>query len=334
MAIKKAAAAAAADNEESTTAEILSMVDPSSETTELEAVEASTEETAEVPDAAVAAVEEPSEPATQVEPAAPVVPPVTKRSFFRRLVSAVFWLGLLGAAIAAMVFVVWPLFDREVLQSVESNAAETAAIEERLDVLEQASALRQESIESLTSAQATTASSLTAVESRLSADIAQIAVDLTEAMASAQVTDDTVASLMAQTTELAESGRVTATDTQIVTAMELMARARLSLFQANYGLAANDVRLADQVLGGIPDPDVSITIARARLDTVASNLPDRPVLAAGDLDIAWQILLDDVTGPFDPLAPAPAAVDEATAAEPATDDAIVPDDTAEATENG
>lgn len=291
-------------------------------------VEEAVPEAEDTTDSAVAA----SEPATPSKPAGTAEVPIKKQSLIRRLFTLVFWLGVLAAGIATLVFVVWPLFDREVLQSVESNAADTAAIEARLEVLEETTTISEQSIASLTDAQSTTATDLGDVEARLNNDIDQLRADLAEAMAAAEVTDDTVATLMTQTAELADAGRATAVDTQIVTAMELLARARLSLFQANYGLAATDVRLADRVLTGINEPDVNVLIAVARLDTVASNLPDRPVLAAADLDIAWQILLGDVTTPSVFGDPTPAATQDPPTADAAdTTDATQPGGSTDAT---
>lgn len=100
-----------------------------------EGVDEAVAKAADTRDSAMAA----SESATPSKPAGSAEVPSKKQSFIRRLFTFVFWLGVLAAGIAVLVFVAWPLFDREVLQSVQSNAADTAAIETRLEVLEETS---------------------------------------------------------------------------------------------------------------------------------------------------------------------------------------------------
>ena len=78
--------------------------------------------------------------------------------------------------------------------------------------------------------------------------------------------------------------------------MELMSRARLFLYQANYGQAEQDVAAAQVVLTRLGSDDVDIVEAIERLDRVVAALPDRPVSANADLDIAWQLLLGDLPG--------------------------------------
>jgi hypothetical protein len=78
--------------------------------------------------------------------------------------------------------------------------------------------------------------------------------------------------------------------------MELLSRARLSLYQSNFGLARQDVQIARDLLATV-QPDAPESLAEdlnavvLRLDMTLSNLPDFPVAASDDLDIAWQILL-------------------------------------------
>jgi len=78
--------------------------------------------------------------------------------------------------------------------------------------------------------------------------------------------------------------------------MELLSRARLFMYQSNFGLARQDVQIARDLLAEI-QPDAPQPLAREleaviqRLDMTLSNLPDFPVAASDDLDIAWQILL-------------------------------------------
>ncbi|HEX6035354.1 MAG TPA: hypothetical protein VFY83_12995, partial [Anaerolineales bacterium] len=85
----------------------------------------------------------------------------------------------------------------------------------------------------------------------------------------------------------------------LLKAMELLSRARLSMYQSNFGLARQDVRIARDILAEI-EPEAPGTLAeelgavRLRLDMTLSNLPNFPVAASDDLDIAWQILLSGI----------------------------------------
>lgn len=82
---------------------------------------------------------------------------------------------------------------------------------------------------------------------------------------------------------------------QLVKAMESLTRARISLIANNAGSAQSDIQAAhDQLtalVGLIPDYQTSALQAIInRLDLALGNLPDSPVLASDDLEIAWQLL--------------------------------------------
>ena len=88
--------------------------------------------------------------------------------------------------------------------------------------------------------------------------------------------------------------------------LDMLARARLYLAQSNFGLAKVDVQSARDLLVEVQagSNDEVLGQAIARLDVALGNLPAFPVVAAGDLEIAWQILM---TGK-----PLPTATPEAT----------------------
>jgi hypothetical protein len=75
-------------------------------------------------------------------------------------------------------------------------------------------------------------------------------------------------------------------------ALDMLGRARLYLAQSNFGLAREDVKSARALLGTLQAENDTKTLdqAIARLDLVLGNLPGFPVVASGDLEIAWQIL--------------------------------------------
>lgn len=76
-------------------------------------------------------------------------------------------------------------------------------------------------------------------------------------------------------------------------ALDMLGRARLYLAQSNFGLAREDVKSARELLGKLQAENDDKLFDRAveRLDMVLGNLPAFPVVAAGDLEIAWQILV-------------------------------------------
>jgi hypothetical protein len=75
--------------------------------------------------------------------------------------------------------------------------------------------------------------------------------------------------------------------------LDMLGRARLYLAQSNFGLARQDVSSARDLLAALQaeTEDEARGQAIARLDLALGNLPAFPVVAAGDLEIAWQILI-------------------------------------------
>lgn len=76
-------------------------------------------------------------------------------------------------------------------------------------------------------------------------------------------------------------------------ALDVLARARLYLAQSNFGLAQADVQTARDLLAELQAEKEDDVLEKAidRLDLALANLPDFPVVASGDLEIAWQILV-------------------------------------------
>ena len=76
-------------------------------------------------------------------------------------------------------------------------------------------------------------------------------------------------------------------------ALDTLARARLYLAQSNFGLAKIDVQSARDLLFVLQAETKEEILSQAltRLDLALSNLPEFPVVASGDLEIAWQILM-------------------------------------------
>lgn len=88
-------------------------------------------------------------------------------------------------------------------------------------------------------------------------------------------------------------------ETMFTRALDTLARARLYLAQSNFGLAKTDVQTARDLLAELEleTGDDALRQAIARLDLALGNLPDFPVVASGDLEIAWQILMSGEAPP-------------------------------------
>jgi len=121
---------------------------------------------------------------------------------------------------------------------------------------------------------------------------------------------------------------------KLLRAMELLSRARLFLYQSNFGLAEQDIQAAREILAAV-QPSAPLPLGSElseiveRLDMCLSRLPDFPVPASDDLDIAWQILLQVTPRPAVPTeTPTPTTTPELT--QPVVPETI-PTGTAEAT---
>jgi len=83
---------------------------------------------------------------------------------------------------------------------------------------------------------------------------------------------------------------------ELLKAMELITRARVSMGQGNTGLARDDLQSAHDLLTAL-SADVTPAQAEylsnviARLELALKNLSGSPSLAAQDLEVAWQMLL-------------------------------------------
>lgn len=100
---------------------------------------------------------------------------------------------------------------------------------------------------------------------------------------------------------------------KVLQAMELLGRARLYLLQSNYGLAAEDVRSARGLVQELQEQaplyqQDMIQTCNERLERVLTSLPASPVQAAGDLEVAWEMLSQGL-----PSQPVPASFSGGTA---------------------
>lgn len=84
---------------------------------------------------------------------------------------------------------------------------------------------------------------------------------------------------------------------RLVMAMELITRSRFFLVENNLGLAESDILSARNLIADlqelVPEHQVdALATIIVNLDASLQNLPDRPVLASENLEIAWQLLLN------------------------------------------
>lgn len=209
-------------------------------------------------------------------------------SFFRfllRLVLLLIFLGLLSIAL----YLALPWFYDRFIRPVERNAAQVQELQSVQTQTEQQLADLQTKLETLENVQNEQDESLTEMAQRLSDIETEIAART-----------ESLAALERLQSELEEQNQVISSELKreidLLKAMELLSRARLSLYQSNFGLAREDVQIARDILSGIEPSDSeadteNLDAVIFRLDMTLSNLPDFPVAASDDLDIAWQILL-------------------------------------------
>jgi hypothetical protein len=226
-------------------------------------------------------------PATTASPSGPGFGQRVGR-FIRFLLRVVTLLIILAIISVALYFVL-PLFYETFVLPVERNTAQVKELQSRHEQTEQELADLQTKLGTVETMQNGHDGSLTELDQRVS----DIETEINARTQSLTALEDMQSELQAQNeANSAELER----QINVLKAMELMSRARLSMYQSNFGLARQDVQIARDLLGTV-QPDAPESLADdldeviRRLDLTLSNLPDFPVAASDDLDIAWQILL-------------------------------------------
>jgi len=214
------------------------------------------------------------------------------------------WRGALLLAVAATVtvglVVGWPMVYQRYIAPVGTNTADLGAVRDRLAEL-------QGQVDALAAGQ-----------DRLDVQIGALSGQIADH-------DGRLAELDALARTLGSSDAAAAQEAvreiTVLRAMELMSRSRLFMYESNFGQAEQDVQAAYDLLASVnrgtaTTEYASIRAAAQRLDRVAAALPDFPVVASDDLDIAWQALLGEV-----PPSPTPSPTPAPTPAEsvPATE---------------
>jgi hypothetical protein len=246
--------------------------------------------------------------------------------FFRflfRLLLLLLFLGLLSVAL----YLALPWLYERFIRPVEQNTAQVRELQSWQEQSQRQIADLQTKLDTVESVQNEHDQSLTEMDQRL--------IDV-ETEINART--ESLAALERLQSELEEQNQAVSAELErqiaLLKAMELLSRARLSMYQSNFGLARQDVQIARDILAGI-EPDAPGTLARElgavilRLDLTLSNLPDFPVAASDDLDIAWQILLSGVPAETTTPTMTPPAAGTASTTPSAGDVTITP--TAQAT---
>ena len=189
-------------------------------------------------------------------------------SFLRALLRLILIILLIGGVGAAIYFG-YPLLRERFIAPVEQNTARVTELENDVaDLKIQVSELSQRVDEINTSLEAHTAS-LEKLE----------AIQLTLETQLKENNNETLVKLKQEV--------------MMTRVLDMLARARLYLAQSNFGLAKEDIQSARDLLVEVETEsrDEILTQAVARLDLALGNLPAFPVIASGDLEIAWQILM-------------------------------------------
>jgi len=223
-------------------------------------------------------------------PPAPLGPSAGERirrffEVFLRLVSWVIIFTVFGAAL----YYGLPFLYQRFVQPVQQNTAQMVQLQSQQEQTEQELADLQTRLNALEMGQSQNTDSLTELDNRVDG----IETEIEARTQSLSALEKMQSELQAQNEETsAELDR----QINLLRAMELLSRARLFMYQSNFGLARQDVQIANDLLVEIR-PDAPQSLAAEldavihRLELTLSNLPNFPVAASDDLDIAWQILL-------------------------------------------
>ena len=210
------------------------------------------------------------------------------RRFFELLLRLISWVIIFGVFGAGLYYGL-PLLYHKFVVPVEQNTAQVAQLQSRQEQTEQELADLQNKLAGLDTAQGQNNESFMELDKRIDELETEIAartesLDALERMQAEIQTQNEAAS--------AELER----QIKLLKAMELLSRARLFMYQSNFGLARQDLQIARDQLAVVraDSPEAladDLNEVIRRLDLTLSNLPDFPVAASDDLDIAWQVLL-------------------------------------------
>jgi len=232
-------------------------------------------------------------------------PPLeTKPSFGSRLGQAVLWffrallrlilIVLVIGGIGAAIYYGAPLINNRFIAPVEQNAVRVTELENEIESL-------QTQLTDINRQLAEVNAQLDEVNKQLNENNARFE-GLEQSLDAHTATLVKLADMQtALETELEDNNNKTLLalkqEVMLTRALDMLARARLYLAQSNFGLAKTDIQSARDLLADLQAElqDEALTQAIERLDLSLGNLPAFPVVASGDLEIAWQVLMTGET---------------------------------------
>ena len=205
--------------------------------------------------------------------------------FLLRLVASLIILGVIGLGL----YYGLPLLYNKYIVPVEQNTAGLTELQAQQKQTDQKLADLQSRLDAVEKGQRQNDQALTKLDGRMSEVESQIVAHT-----------KSIAALERMQSELQTQDETTSADLKrqinILKAMELLSRARLFMYQSNFGLARLDIQIARDLLATV-QKDAPKSLASdlnevvRRLDLVLSDLPNFPVAASDDLNVAWQILV-------------------------------------------
>ena len=232
---------------------------------------------------------------------------------------------------------------RERVHALELRSdTDKQALDEINAELENAAKAQQDQLDALTSTQTAAIEQLEKINAALEGldqKINRLVNMLNQTSSNLEDLDTQVADLNSQLTASESPLAAFQRELVLIKAMEMLTRSRVYLVQNNVGLAKDEVQAARDLLAGLAVPEYQQAALEAmltRLDLALASLPDSPILAAEDLEIAWQLLRAGLPQPASITATAEksALMEEATATptpSPQATSEVTPTDTPEAT---
>lgn len=209
---------------------------------------------------------------------------ITRKSTLRRVITWIVVLILLAGAVFAVIKWGIPFVYDRYIKPVENNAA---SITDLADQQKAEIARLDEEIAALQARAATLEGRADSVDKNLAAHDASLAQleNMQKLLDNAMSTQKT--ELLAELSNQLSMTR----------GIELVSRSRLYLSESNFGLAKADLQAARDLLYTLLDklPADQVGAMKTvieRLDMALEKLPAYPVVAANDVDTAWQYLVD------------------------------------------
>lgn len=255
----------------------------------------------------------------------PTTPFVLALQAFLRGLGRLLVIVLLVGLIAAAFYYALPLVYRELVLPVRETSARLDALSEQITNDRTTMNIQLKAVQARLNQLEITNAASNAKTADIQSGLESLRKDLGELQTSLERLDQLEKDLKAMDTRQAQSAGLLATleegfrapggkldslrrEVETLKAMNLLTRAEVNLAQNNFGLAKNDVMAARDVLlamhGSLPeDEKANVTAWIARLDLALANLPAFPLIAANDLEAAYQMLALGVLPP--PPTPGP-----------------------------